>query len=143
MKKSFSLLRKRRGFGIIDVLNLSDVQGGFCGGLQAAWLGSRMVRKRSFAITSDASRKGDIVPLLSLCRGRCTTPLPYWVPPPLPYWVPPPLPYWVPPPLPNGVTQPDPTESPSLTPARQDFTPYGTACQGWKRHPSAKQYNSK
>ena len=52
MKKSISPLRRGRRFGIIDELNLSAVQGWFCGLRQAAWLGSRIVRKRGFATTS-------------------------------------------------------------------------------------------
>ena len=35
-----------RGFGIIASLNLSEANGGFCGLIQAAWLVSRIARKR-------------------------------------------------------------------------------------------------
>ena len=48
----FSFLRHRCGFGIMDTLNLSDAQGVFRGFLQAAWRGSRMMRKRGSATTT-------------------------------------------------------------------------------------------
>ena len=59
-KKYIPLLRKEQGFGIIDALNLSDAQSVFYGFLQAAWLGSRMARKRGFAINSIEREEKDM-----------------------------------------------------------------------------------
>ena len=49
---AFSPLRRKRGFGIMVVLNLSAAQMWFCEFPQAARPGSQTARKRGFATTS-------------------------------------------------------------------------------------------
>ena len=53
---AFFPLRRKRGFGIMVVLNLSAAQMWFCEFPQAARPGSQTARKRGFATTSNQER---------------------------------------------------------------------------------------